>query len=302
MRSGSAVSVRDGRLRFFHGRRLGQRRRKGWTGRPAAAPRSRSSSDRAVQKDVPVDLAAIGNVEAYSTISVRSQVTGALERPCASTKATSSRPATAAVHDRSAAVRGGAARRPRRTWCAIEALLDPGRSAAGARRRQRGVHADRRPSASAARPARASSRRIRPSRRVAAAAPPRRSSRPTRRPSRARRRSSSRSRRGRQREGSSSTTPSSRRRSTAGPATSASKVGNLVTANQTELMTIAQVAAGLRHLHGAGHPPRRRSSGTWPAGNARRHRDAAGRRRRSRRPACSPSSTTPSTRRPTRSS
>ena len=29
-------------------------------------------------KDVPVDLAAIGNVEAYATISVRSQVTGLL--------------------------------------------------------------------------------------------------------------------------------------------------------------------------------------------------------------------------------
>src|SRR5437762_6324139 len=30
------------------------------------------------QKDVPVDLAAIGNVEAYATISVRAQVTGVL--------------------------------------------------------------------------------------------------------------------------------------------------------------------------------------------------------------------------------
>ena len=32
------------------------------------------------QRDVPVDLAAIGNVEAFTTISVRSQVTGQLER------------------------------------------------------------------------------------------------------------------------------------------------------------------------------------------------------------------------------
>jgi len=32
----------------------------------------------ASQKDVPIDLAAIGNVEAYSTVSVRSQVTGQL--------------------------------------------------------------------------------------------------------------------------------------------------------------------------------------------------------------------------------
>src|SRR4029077_4259381 len=29
-------------------------------------------------KDIPVDLAAIGNVEAYATISVRSQITGLL--------------------------------------------------------------------------------------------------------------------------------------------------------------------------------------------------------------------------------
>ena len=32
-----------------------------------------------VERDVPVDLAAIGNVEAYTTISVRSQVTGVLQ-------------------------------------------------------------------------------------------------------------------------------------------------------------------------------------------------------------------------------
>lgn len=33
---------------------------------------------KATQKDVPIDIAAIGNVEAFSTISVRSQVSGAL--------------------------------------------------------------------------------------------------------------------------------------------------------------------------------------------------------------------------------
>ena len=33
---------------------------------------------RAVQKDVPVDLPSIGNVEAFSTISVRAQITGTL--------------------------------------------------------------------------------------------------------------------------------------------------------------------------------------------------------------------------------
>jgi multidrug efflux system membrane fusion protein len=37
-------------------------------------------TSKAVSKDVPVDLAAIGNVEAYATISLRSQVTGVLEQ------------------------------------------------------------------------------------------------------------------------------------------------------------------------------------------------------------------------------
>ena len=35
---------------------------------------------KVVERDVPVDIAAIGNVEAYTTISVRSQVTGQLEQ------------------------------------------------------------------------------------------------------------------------------------------------------------------------------------------------------------------------------
>src|SRR4051812_42322046 len=34
---------------------------------------------KAGEKDVPVDLAAIGNVEAYASISVRSQITGQLQ-------------------------------------------------------------------------------------------------------------------------------------------------------------------------------------------------------------------------------
>ena len=34
---------------------------------------------KVTERDVPVDLAAIGNVEAYTTISVRSQVTGLLQ-------------------------------------------------------------------------------------------------------------------------------------------------------------------------------------------------------------------------------
>ena len=35
---------------------------------------------KVTQKDVPVDIAAVGNVEAYTTISVRSQVTGQLQQ------------------------------------------------------------------------------------------------------------------------------------------------------------------------------------------------------------------------------
>jgi membrane fusion protein, multidrug efflux system len=35
---------------------------------------------KVAQKDVPVDIAAVGNVEAYTTISVRSQVTGQIEQ------------------------------------------------------------------------------------------------------------------------------------------------------------------------------------------------------------------------------
>jgi multidrug efflux system membrane fusion protein len=34
---------------------------------------------RVVQKDIPVDLASIGNVEAFSTVSIRSQITGSLQ-------------------------------------------------------------------------------------------------------------------------------------------------------------------------------------------------------------------------------
>src|ERR1700704_2806620 len=34
---------------------------------------------KVTQKDVPIDIAAVGNVEAYTTISVRSQITGQIE-------------------------------------------------------------------------------------------------------------------------------------------------------------------------------------------------------------------------------
>jgi multidrug efflux system membrane fusion protein len=50
--------------------------RRGRGGEGAAAP---VVTTKVAEKDVPVDIAAIGNVEAYATISVRSQVTGQLQ-------------------------------------------------------------------------------------------------------------------------------------------------------------------------------------------------------------------------------
>src|SRR5258706_9139763 len=50
--------------------------RGGRGGEGAAAP---VVTTKVAEKDVPVDIAAIGNVEAYATISVRSQVTGQLQ-------------------------------------------------------------------------------------------------------------------------------------------------------------------------------------------------------------------------------
>jgi len=50
--------------------------RRGGRGDGGAAP---VVTTKVVEKDVPVDLPAIGNVEAYATISVRAQVTGQLE-------------------------------------------------------------------------------------------------------------------------------------------------------------------------------------------------------------------------------
>src|SRR5436190_23866880 len=50
--------------------------RRGRGGDGGAAP---VVTTKVAEKDVPVDLAAIGNVEAYATISIRSQVTGQLQ-------------------------------------------------------------------------------------------------------------------------------------------------------------------------------------------------------------------------------
>src|SRR3954465_15824393 len=51
-------------------------RRRGRGGDGGAAP---VVTTKVTEKDVPIDLAAIGNVEAYATISIRSQVTGQLQ-------------------------------------------------------------------------------------------------------------------------------------------------------------------------------------------------------------------------------
>src|SRR4029078_7600488 len=48
-------------------------------GRGGASGRGPVVTAKAVEKDVPVDLAAIGNVEAYASISIRSQLTGQLQ-------------------------------------------------------------------------------------------------------------------------------------------------------------------------------------------------------------------------------
>src|SRR3954470_4965677 len=50
--------------------------RRGRGGDSGAAP---VVATKVTQKDVPVDLAAIGNVEAYATISIRAQITGQLQ-------------------------------------------------------------------------------------------------------------------------------------------------------------------------------------------------------------------------------
>ena len=96
---------------------------------------------KVTQKDVPIDIAAVGNVEAYTTISLRSQVTGQIEE--AFSRARSSR-RRSALQDRPSAPRIGppavASQRDARPGAA-----QAGRSAARSGRQQRGVSAtDRR--------------------------------------------------------------------------------------------------------------------------------------------------------------
>src|SRR5437899_348218 len=72
----AAASVGCGSNTSAAGPGGGGGRRGGRGGDGGAAP---IVTAKVVEKDVPVDIAAIGNVEAYATISVRSQVTGVLQ-------------------------------------------------------------------------------------------------------------------------------------------------------------------------------------------------------------------------------
>src|SRR5262245_23307569 len=53
--------------------------RGGRGGRGAAGGAQPVVTAKVAQRDVPVDLAAVGNVEAFTSVSVRSQVTGQLQ-------------------------------------------------------------------------------------------------------------------------------------------------------------------------------------------------------------------------------
>ena len=105
-----------------------------------AATASRWSPPRPSKKDVPVDVPAIGNVEASTTISVRSQVSGVLRRR-SFTKATSSRPTSTC----SPSMRGPTRRRSSRREANLkrdEALLAQAEAQLKRDRRQRRILAD----------------------------------------------------------------------------------------------------------------------------------------------------------------
>ena len=52
---------------------------KGKGGRGGAAGAQPVVTTKVTQRDVPIDIAGVGNVEAYTTVSVKSQVTGQLQ-------------------------------------------------------------------------------------------------------------------------------------------------------------------------------------------------------------------------------
>ena len=148
---------------------------------------------KVAQKDVPVDIAAIGNVEAFATIS-RALAGHRHAHDVLVPRRRLRQAGTAAVHARSAPVRGGA-RAGRGQPDARPGAARAGRSAARARRGERRVsaaHAERQAQliqrGIISKDQRRAGARRRPTR-----PPPR--SRPTGRRSRARGRSSSRSRR-----------------------------------------------------------------------------------------------------------
>ena len=201
-------------------------------------------TSKVVSKDVPVDLAAIGNVEAYATIS--RPLAG--DRPARTTvvprrRSSSSRDSCSSrsiARPFEAALAQAEANLVRDKALLAQAEAQLARDAANAEYMQltaeRQQQLDERGiiSKDIARAGALAGRRHR-----------RRWSRPTAPRSTARKAQLvAQQARGRHREGLSSTTPSIKSPIDGRTGNLGVKVGNLVTANQTELMTIAQVAAG----------------------------------------------------------
>jgi len=167
---------------------------------------------KVVEKDVPLDLAAIGNVEAYTTISVRSQITGQLQEALFREGDVVKKGEQLFTIDRrpfEAALLMAEANLTRDKALLAQAEAQLARDASNAEYQQ--LTSER----LAQLQQRASSRRIRPSSRAHRPTRRARSSTPTRRTSRARRRSSQRRKRRSTTRACSSATPSSGRQSTA---------------------------------------------------------------------------------------
>ena len=82
------------------------------TASPQAVP---VSVAKVMQKDVPILIRAIGNVEPLSTVTLRSQVEGQLAE-VHFRRGAGGQPGRPFVHRRSASLRGGTAARPKPTW------------------------------------------------------------------------------------------------------------------------------------------------------------------------------------------
>ena len=193
---------------------------------------------KVASKDVPVDIAAIGNVEAYATITLRSQVTGVLEQLSFHEGDFVKKGQLLFTIDRrpfEAALAQAEANLVRDEALLAQAEAQLARDAANAEYMQ--LAAERSSSSSSA----ASSPRTWRSRRARRPTRPPRWSRPIAPRSRARGAARGAAGRGRRRARSRSSYTMIRSPIDGRTGNLAVKVGNLVTANQTELMTIAQV-------------------------------------------------------------